>query len=227
MNMMGLLGACAGAVLGAAAWAAITYFTQYELALAAWAIGGVVGYGAVVLGGRGTAMAVTAAALTIVAIVAGKLLAMQLILEKEMANVIEASLGQAQYQEYLADAAAFASLDSEAQHAQFMVDHAYTEAAMSAQVSAEELGWFREEIAPMLESLHAEQPGYDEWRANATGEIESSFAEASLITFLVEDLHPLDALFALLGIITAYSVVTRASAPPAAAPPAPGMPAEA
>lgn len=71
-----VLGGLLGGVLGAALWALIALVTSYEIGWIAWAVGGLVGYG-VALGNRGAphspvASGVLAAAITLLAIPAGK-----------------------------------------------------------------------------------------------------------------------------------------------------------
>ncbi len=69
-----LIGALVAGLIGAALWAGIVYFTNYEVGIVAWAIGGMVGIGAAI-GARGEGGALTGAMAAIVAmasIVGGK-----------------------------------------------------------------------------------------------------------------------------------------------------------
>ncbi len=70
----GFLGAVAGGALGAGLWAAVSYFTGYEIGWIAWAVGGLVGagmaWGAEGRGGQGAA--VLAAAVALGAVLLGK-----------------------------------------------------------------------------------------------------------------------------------------------------------
>ncbi len=79
-------GLVAGA-LGALVWAAVVYFTEYEIGWIAWGVGAMVGF-AVALGNEDkhrspTAAGVLAVAITVVSIVAGKYLAVQTLMPSD------------------------------------------------------------------------------------------------------------------------------------------------
>ncbi len=76
-------GGMAAGILGAAAWAALAYFAGVESGIVAWGIGGIVGFGTA-LGSRGgsPATALIAVLITVVAICAGKYLAVYFTLNK-------------------------------------------------------------------------------------------------------------------------------------------------
>lgn len=79
-----MLGGLIGGAIGAAIWAAVVYFTEYEVAWIAWGVGALVGYG-VAVGNRGashsaTGAGILAVGIAILAIVAGKYAAIQLVL---------------------------------------------------------------------------------------------------------------------------------------------------
>lgn len=68
-------------MLGALLWAGIAYANGYEVGYVAWAIGGLVGGGMVLGGGRGVAHAGIAAALALVDILGGKVYGTHLLVE--------------------------------------------------------------------------------------------------------------------------------------------------
>ena len=79
----GLIGGAIGALL----WAAVTYFTGYEIGWIAWGVGGIVGF-AVALGNSDhsrspTAAGVLAVIITIVSIVGGKAIAVELLMPSD------------------------------------------------------------------------------------------------------------------------------------------------
>jgi hypothetical protein len=81
-----------GGVLGAALWAGVTFVTEYEIGWIAWAVGGIVGY-AVALGNAERLRAPTAAGalaviITVVSIVAGKAMAVQMMIPSD-AEIME------------------------------------------------------------------------------------------------------------------------------------------
>src|SRR5436190_11991087 len=78
-----LVGGLVGGGVGAAIWAAIAYFAQVEIGWIAWAVGGLAGAGCSI-GARGSAGVSSgglAAAIAVVAIMAGKFIAGSLILQ--------------------------------------------------------------------------------------------------------------------------------------------------
>ncbi|UCD24018.1 MAG: hypothetical protein JSW51_13465 [Gemmatimonadota bacterium] len=97
MNRFGALtgGVVAGSI-GALLWAAIAYFTGYEVGWVAWGVGGLVGFG-VVLGSGGhksQAIGVLAVVVTVLALVAAKYTTVQLILSdgSELAEALVSGL---------------------------------------------------------------------------------------------------------------------------------------
>ncbi|MBL9149674.1 MAG: hypothetical protein JNM94_13375 [Phycisphaerae bacterium] len=100
---MGLLGAVVGGAIGGAvgavAWAAIAYFTHFELGIIAWGIGILVGVG-VRIGGSaeaGIANGILAVCIAISAIAAGKYVAISFLVsdvEKELQADLEAEISK-------------------------------------------------------------------------------------------------------------------------------------
>lgn len=70
----GLLGGVLGAVLGGGVWAGIVILTDYELGIIAWGIGGVCGFGVVLLakGRKGVPLQLIAVVTSVVGILMGK-----------------------------------------------------------------------------------------------------------------------------------------------------------
>jgi hypothetical protein len=83
------LGGLAAGVVGAGIWAGIAYATQHEIGWIAWGVGLLVGLGVRLTAGEedGPAPGVTAAIIAILAIVAGKYLAIHLLIAKETSNL--------------------------------------------------------------------------------------------------------------------------------------------
>lgn len=82
-----VVGGLIGGAVGAFIWAAVVYFTEYEIGWIAWGVGGLVGYG-VAAGNRGAARSSTAAgvlavAISAVAILAGKYAGVQLVMPSD------------------------------------------------------------------------------------------------------------------------------------------------
>lgn len=207
MNPLAILGAVIGAAIGAGIWGAITHFTGYEIGYVAWAVGGLAGGGAVMLGGQGKTLGVLVAAIALLGMLGGKAVATHLSLKGDIAEVF--------YEEIRNDAAAFAAVDDEDGFRRFMVDHGYTEASTVGGISEEDLQYFLEARVPMLERLHKEQLSQEDW-ADA-GESQEFFADiASSVNYLdivSANMGLLDIVFGFLGVSTAFSMVRRVRAP--------------
>lgn len=91
---MRILVACAGGMIGgligAAAWAGITYATGYEIGWIAWGVGFIVGLGVRMGAGdtlHGVAPGLLATVIAVLAILGGKYAAVSLIFDKHLGNV--------------------------------------------------------------------------------------------------------------------------------------------
>ncbi len=210
-TLVGLLAACAGALV----WAAVSYFTGYEVGYVAWAIGGLVGLATVKFGGRGVACAGVAAVLTVAGIAGGKLLGTRFVVEKELQDAWEASFTPALHAELVVDAADFAQLGDDVGDEElrsFMVEHRYTAAESPEGVQEEELQAFLSSNAPDLRALHETPLSYEDWYAETTAESRQAFEEGfSIVQANVEELNAIDLLFVFLGVTTAFGIVRRAS----------------
>ncbi len=207
MNPRAFLGAAGGAVIGAVIWGVLAAVTKVEIGYVAWAVGGLVGFGASAFGGRGSACGVLCAILAVVSIFAGKMIAANVIVKKEMEKVTSSSglLNKAAYDEARADAEAFTRVKAESDHAAFMVERKFTDAESPQAVPAEELTSFRENAVPYLRWLAEEKPSYPAWQADRKQKLhEAMGASLSLTQVVLKSLGPVDILFGLLGIATAY-----------------------
>jgi hypothetical protein len=210
--VVALLAAGAGALL----WAGVAYFTGYEVGYVAWALGAGVGAATVKFGGRGTACAAAAAVLTLAGIAGGKLLGTRFVVEQQFREVCAETFTPALHAELVTDAADLAELDGDADDYDlrlFMVEHAYTAAVSPEDVADEELRGFLADHAPDLRALHANRTPHAQWYAEVVAESRRDFeADFSLVQANVESLAPIDALFVLLGVSTAFGMVRRAGA---------------
>jgi hypothetical protein len=85
--MKGILAGIIAGIAGAVAWAMLAYFTGYEIGWLAWGIGVLVG-AAVAWGSEGTpTTGAIAVVITIIALVAGKYITVEVVLAKEMDEV--------------------------------------------------------------------------------------------------------------------------------------------
>lgn len=209
---LALVSAFGAAVVGAAIWAGIAYFTDYEIGWIAWIVGGLVGLGTTAAGGRGVAMAGAAALLALVGIFGGKLTGMHFATQKGIAQQADTNLTRAAYERLVTNARDWHALGADvpdAALATFMVDHAWTNASSAEQVAGEELSFFRAETGPGLLAFHAASPSYDDWRADEMERARVGLGD--LLDDAVEGLNSIDLVFAFLGLATAWSMVMKAS----------------
>lgn len=210
---LAIAAALAAALVGGLLWAAVAYFTGYEVGYVAWAIGALVGFATVRAGGRGTACAGIAAALTILGILVGKTLGTHFVVQHELAKACEEAFTPAHYEELRTDAELFAALGEdpgESEVRRYVYERGYTAAETPEAIDAEELGIFTAYNVPALRNL-ATVGTFEEWFELRSDETRASFArEFSLASAIVEDLNPLDLVFALLAVSTAFGMIRRA-----------------
>ena len=210
MRPAAIIGALVGAALGALIWAGVATWTGLEIGWVAWGIGGLVGFGAALLGGVGMTTGVVCALLALVSIFAGKWIAVDAIAEREIRKVASAFATLDVYQETQRDAEDFAMLGSEAEYPEFMIVHGYTNAGFEDEVDDLELLLFREQTVPTLREFQSLGLAYPQWRQHVSDEAVRLFeAEISNVDVVKENLSAIDVVFALLGLITAFQVGAR------------------
>jgi len=205
MQPLALAGALVAGVVGALVWGGISVATNFEIGYIAWGIGLAVGGAARWSGGHGKTTAVMCAAVALVSIFAGKVLAVQWSAPGEIREALDST--REYYDEMMSDADALVTLPSADDHPKFMIDHEYTEAEKPEDVSADELEYFRTETVPMLMELHEKKPTFEEWRDD---QVDRIMADFDVVEAVVSNLGLFDAVFALLGIATAYKLVMGA-----------------
>ncbi len=209
------IGAAAiAAVLGSIAWAAVIYFTEYEIGYLAWAIGGAVGFGSVKFGGRGIAMGVVAAALTVVSIFGGKFVSGYVLVSEYITEEIDSQMNRDFFQEEKTVAWNFAELPDRSDEtlSAFMVSHSFTEASSQAEVSAEQIQAFKANNVPWLEMMVSEKPSFGLWKPRAVErakEAMDSILPEVVIDSVIEESHVIDLIFLGLGVATAFGMCTR------------------
>ena len=200
MKPFALAGALIAAVVGAAIWAGIAILTEYEIGWVAWGVGALVGFGAVLGGGHGKAMALICAGLALFSIFCGKMFAVQHYVGEYFQSSPEEFLTTEIYEETQEDIRLFAELESEEQWPQFMVERSYSIAEDAGQVEEMEVEWFRAEIVPDLRAFHAQSETYEQWRERRAVELSAlSPSDLPLMQITLEGMGPMDLLFGLLG----------------------------
>jgi hypothetical protein len=203
MKPVALAGAGIAGVLGAVVWAVVACTTGFEIGYLAWGVGALVGFAAYALGGRGQVAGLSCAAIALGAILLGKTFAIQHLLGESM-------LDQA-YTFLLPQAEAYVGLESERDIPRFMVEHEYTAATDPSSVPNEEVALFKAMTAPVLDDLGTHRPSLEEWKERPL--VQEYFGAAPTDGMVMEilwaSLGPIDLIFALLGIGTAYRVCMR------------------
>ena len=195
-----LMFGAAAALLGAAVWGLLIIYAHVELGWLAWGIGALVGFAVIKGGGHGKALAVCAAILTLLAIGSGKHIAFQSLLATETEQHLE-YFDEAAHLERRTDATDWVALGGSPSSRQI---ETYLEEHNFDTTVAE----FLQYQAPALERFATNPPTLEAWREELRSEIAASY---SFIDYLRYDLSMLDLLFAILGIVTAFSFVSRAT----------------
>lgn len=201
MEANAILGAVLGAIVGAIAWAGIAAVTGYEIGWIAWGVGGLVGLGAFLMEGRGAASGIMCAVLAVLAILAGKFMALHAVAGQEMEIFSELGIAQEIHAELSSSATAFASVTSEEGYPAFMVANGYTEAETADDVFPSEIEYFKTDVVPELQAWNASPPSFEEWNDENFGTVDLPMGQ-----LFVESLGPIDVLFFALGIGTAFRV---------------------
>ena len=209
MNLGSIIGACAGAVLGAIIWAVVADHTGYEIGWIAWGLGVLVGFGAKFCGGgrSGAALGSICAVLALIAIFGGKMLALERIIPQQIREQCMEEFTLDMYQELKADAKALEKLESSEEYPAFMVQHMFTTAEKPEDVTEEEVQDFEVYTIPTLKEINEGTLSFETWRKSRTdSEVAYIMSEISLAEEVVTNFHPVDILFALLGLASAYKI---------------------
>jgi len=205
MRPIVILIALAGAAVGAGVWALISILTGYEIGFVAWGVGGLVGGAAAAAGGRGPVSGGTAVAFTLVAILAGKAIA----LDPAIANALEEIFTPADYAEVMADAEAYPGDEDYDALSTFIVDHSYGESG-----SEEEIEDFLASWGPLLERWKAEKPTFEAWRDAEVARFQAeNMPDEGWFDRYQACFGLFDLIFVGLGITTAFKLAGRPGEP--------------
>lgn len=201
--MKPIIGAVAGGIIGAIIWAAITYFTGYEVGYVAWGIGAMIGFFSAYLGGAGMTNGLICAVMAALSIIAGKAIAVKVILDKEMNQGMEEVdlVLEPVYQAYQAENQAYQKISSEEEMRQFMISYEYTLNTNPSDIEDIEIQEFKQNTAPYYDKIDNGMT-FEEFRAD----ILSADEDLSIVNILKEDLNIMDFLFFGLGVFTAFKL---------------------
>lgn len=214
LGVMIVSGLGAGAV-GALAWGLLMRHVGYEHGLVSWALGGAVGLAMTATGAAGRKLGNVAAAITVLAVLGGKLLgeSWAAVDELEVWIAGDSHFTEDFYEELCADAAAYESLRPDPDDetlADYMVVRGFTPAEVAEDVDAEALARFREQWLPRLTALHDAPPGFVAWRNGEHDRMRAElFDEDSAVDRVAASLSAMDIIFFGLAVYTAAAMVRR------------------
>jgi hypothetical protein len=187
-----ILGTAAAAAVGAAAWAAVIIFFNYEVGYVAWGIGALVGWAAAAFGGRGWISGGTAAVFALLAILGGKAIPIQM----EVGEVLHEDA----YQMLMHDAESYPGTSDRAVLRTYVVEHGFNETESNP--SDGEIDQFIEDWDESLTLWKNDTPDYEEW-------VSEQFSLIDLFDSVKDNLDLFDLLFLVLGISTAFKLAGR------------------
>ena len=164
----GVIGALAASIVGMVAWYFLIKLTGYQIGYAAWAVGGLTGIGARVLGAEGsTKLGIVAGVCAFVAIIGGQYLVAKSYTDTEFDKIALES-----YQEQLDSANAAVALTTADDTKSFI---AKLDEVKVAEVTADRMKEFREQDLPKFRDLIAGKPSKAEIMGRLT-KVKNSFA---------------------------------------------------
>ena len=210
--------AAAGALIGALLWAGIACATGMEIGYVAWAVGGLVGGGMLLGGGRGRVYACIAAGLALAGILGGKYYGAHLLIESHLAQV-EATFDRPTFDRVRAAAAASEDPPA-APMGEIAMEPAEEEPVeeepAEVEFSAEEAAAAEEAIAELQADMAANELSlarvrdssytFEKWREEQRLALRGQIDTADIVS---KSLGFLDLLFLLLGVSTAFGIVQR------------------
>lgn len=197
------------AVCGALLWKFIAVTFEYEYSMVAWLIGGAVGFSAVMIGAKGQASAVMCGTLVLLAIIAGKTMAIASFQNDLLDVLTESSQIEGVdlhelYDEQLNDAKLFSdTVASEDGLREFMVSYGYSDSYDKESVTDEEVTYFNEYEKPILELMAYSPLSFEEWKDQI---LTSPIEDISAFDLVIENLDLIDLLFIILGVGTAFKL---------------------
>ena len=208
--MLIFLGALIGAVIGAGIWAVVTAVTGYEVGIIAWALGGLVGLGGKLAGGRGIGAGILCAVLTLGGIMLGKVFAVNYIVKADAEKYFDEQYTQETFDNFQIAAKEYAKVETEDDKRQFMVQFEFTEEETPDAITQVDIDFFNKYVEIYLYRHNQKPMSYEEWKqANIEDDKELFRKEFDVIAVVVDSLEPIDFLFFVLGVASAFQIVNR------------------
>jgi hypothetical protein len=193
-----LLFAGIAAGLGTAAWGLLAFYTNREFGILACGIGLLIGLAIVRGGGHGTFLAFCGGALALLSIVSGKHMAFRMRVDQFV--VSHDSRTHAERTRDATDWVALGPSPTTEQVQAFIDDHGY---------DVDDPAAFAREEGQRLRAFAEARPTAEEWRDQQKAAVVE---QITFLDVLLKNTHPLAFMFALIGIATAFGVVSKATA---------------
>lgn len=216
MKFLAILFALGGAAIGAVIWGMLAAYAGVESGWVAWGIGALVGVGAFLGKGKGQAMGIACAIIALGSIFFGKLMAVNIVFQEMIPDVVEMTTDNDAYEDMKKDAVAYKALGEPgsvgvSQQVQFMLDHDYANEKSASDVSSEAVEDFRTNDVPDLENLSSSEPRpFDEWHKRRVQIMTDRMNNMPLSDIVFKSLGFFDLIFGLFGIATAYRIGSQA-----------------
>ena len=197
---------------GAVVWAGVGYFTRIESGWVALGIGAGIGALMAWLGARGRPLAVTAALLALVSILAGKWFANDAMLRREIRRGAEAELTVEAYRSYSEKAEAFAALPKPIESSTLRAQPLLLGSEKGDGITDDELERWRATVGKDLEAFLAERPDHATWQAKLVDRaISQALTHELRVEAYEKSLSGFDILWVLLGVVSAFGLVSKAT----------------
>ncbi len=210
MRVSAIIVSAIAAVIGALAWALISWKTGYEIGYVAWGIGIIVGLASASTGGRGTAMGVWCGALALAAIFCGKVLANEFSTDTQLREFAREQYNRQYYDTLVLDAQALDTLTDDQSFRQFIFDREYVDLSTVTQVedvSQQDIAAFKEYSLPELREISNGSLSFEAWQQSSVDNFVSSVrGSISRIDSLKDSLSLFDLLWVFLGVSTAFKI---------------------
>lgn len=210
--VIGLGAAAIVAAILAFVWKLIAIHTGYELGVVAWAVGGAIGFIAVIFGARGEVPAVACALLAAFAIIGGKYMIEQYYME-QVDSMFNGELREeihAGYQEYQDEILAYQQIQHDDYSVKrFMSDYGYTNSDSVTEITDAELDEFRNDMAYAVADMDG-MPDFEETMSQLQEVVTEEFASEASLASVMQNFGIIGIVFLFLGVGTAYRMVREA-----------------
>lgn len=200
-----IVGAGFAGVVGALVWYFVAITFDYELGLLALCIGGMVGYAAVMFGGRGEMCAIICGGFALLSIASGKYLAVQgwqYQAKEEMLAAYQSEAMRPIYRREKENGKRYkATVVDDISKREFIVANGYAVVQDVSELTQEDVDFFNRITAPRLEEMAAGELSFDAWGYASLGEAVEGLSVSEIVDY---SFGWIDFILILLGVGTAY-----------------------